>query len=104
MIWTIVKSVLMAFSLTLAMLSVVYTIQARDMRASAPIRIGEARAETPFLVDYAQTRSELLMEALRDRFPQLGLPEPEPEPVNPLSLQALRDRTIKAQQSTRVSR
>ncbi len=94
MIWTIFKSILKALSLTMMMLAAVYTIQSRNANASAPKQIGEERAEAPFLVDYAETRKELLMGFLREKFPELNLPEPKAPPENPLSLKALQQRTL----------
>ncbi|MEM9583511.1 MAG: hypothetical protein AAGA08_10390 [Pseudomonadota bacterium] len=92
MIWTIFKSILAALSLTMMMLAAVYTVQARDAKSAEPRWIGDSYEEKPFLLDYAETRKELLMALLRERFPSLNLPEPEAEPINPLSLEALKSR------------
>jgi hypothetical protein len=74
------------------LLAIVYTEQTRVAREEAPKRIGEERVQEDFLVEYASTRQELLMGFLREQFPSLDLPAPLAEPVNSLSLQALRDR------------
>ncbi len=92
MVKTIFKSLLAAVSVTLMLLAVVYTAQTRDARAHTPRQIGETRAEEPFLVEYAQTRKELMMGFVRERFPSLNLPEPEAEPEGELSLKALHSR------------
>lgn len=93
MLWTIIKSILAAFSLTLMFLTAVYTSQARISASATPRWIGDTQSEAPFLIDYAATRKELLLGFLRDKFPDLNLPEPEEKPQNPLSLQALKERT-----------
>lgn len=90
----LLKSFATAFSLTLMLLAIVYTEQTRSAREDTPRRIGEDFVQDDFLVDYAETRQELLMGFLRDKFPSLNLPEPEAEPVNSLSLKALQNRTI----------
>ncbi len=74
------------------MLAAVYTVQSRDAKSSEPRWIGDSYEEKPFLLEYAATRQELLMGVLREHFPELNLPQPEAEPVNPLSLQALKSR------------
>ena len=61
-------------------------------REAAQKRTGEGGVREVFLVKYPQPRQELLLGFLREKFPDLNLPEPEAEPVNSLSLQALRDR------------
>lgn len=95
MLRTIIKSVATALSLTLMALAAVYTLQSREAAATAPKRIGDARVERPFLVDFAETRKEMVMSALRDRFPGLVPPSPQTKAApDPLSLEALRARTI----------
>lgn len=93
MIMHLIKGFTTAFSLTLMLLAIVYTEQTRMAREAAPKRIGEERVQVDFLVEYTQTRQELLLGFLREKFPDLKLPEPEATPVNSLSLQALQDRT-----------
>lgn len=92
MIRHIFKGTATAFSLTLMLLAIVYTEQSRVARDTAPTRIGETYVAAPFLKDYADTRQELIIGFLRERFPALGLPEPEAGPVNSLSLEALHAR------------
>ncbi len=103
MVRTIIKSILATVSVMLMLLAVVYTAQSRDARAHTPRQIGETRSEQPFLIEYAETRKELLMSFVRERFPDLGLPEPEAEPENKLSLKALHTRamTDRARQAAR---
>ncbi len=100
-LWLSFRCLTVACSMTLMMVATVYTMQQRETRASAPIRIGEERAAQPFLVDYAQTRSRIMVEFLREKFPDLGLPEPvvADEPGSSVSLEALRARTVASQQS-----
>ena len=93
MILHLIKGFTTAFSLTLMLLAIVYTEQTRTDREAAPKRIGETRVQEDFLVEYTQTRQEILLGFLREKFPDLNLPEPEAEPVNSLSLEALRNRT-----------
>jgi len=93
MILHLLKGFTTAFSLTLMLLAIVYTEQTRVARNEAPKRIGEERVQEDFLVEYAATRQELLIGFLREKFPNLNLPEAAAEPVNSLSLQALQDRT-----------
>jgi hypothetical protein len=94
MLKTILKSLLATVSVTLMLLALVYTAQSRDARAHTPTQIGETRAEQPFLVEYAETRSELLMGFVREKFPNLNLPEPEAEAEGQLSLKALHTRAM----------
>ncbi|MEM7471232.1 MAG: hypothetical protein AAF340_07760 [Pseudomonadota bacterium] len=107
MVLTFIKSFLTAISLTMLMLTVVYTVQARDERAAKPTQIGQRVADRPFLVDFIETRQELLLGYFRTRYPQLALPDPTAaEPENPLSLKALHqraynDRVRAAQRATR---
>jgi hypothetical protein len=74
MIYHLFKSFTTAFSLTLMLLAIVYTEQTRMARDNAPKRIGEERVQTDFLVEYAETRQELLLGFLREKFPNLDLP------------------------------
>lgn len=92
MIFHLIKGFTTAFSLTLMLLAIVYTEQTRVDRNSAPKRIGEERVQEDFLIEYAETRQELIVGFLRENFPSLDLPEAEAEPVNSLSLEALRNR------------
>ena len=92
MILHLLKGFSTAFSLTLMLLAIVYTEQTRTTRDATPTRIGERVAHDDFLVEYAEMRQELLMGFLREKFPSLDLPEPEAEPVNSLSLEALQTR------------
>jgi len=94
MIKAIAKSILATFSVVLMMLALVYTAQSRQARAQTPKQIGETRQEQPFLIEYAEARSELLMSFIRERFPSLNLPEPEAEPESELSLKALHTRAM----------
>jgi len=94
MLKVIIKSILATISVVLMMLALVYTAQSRDARAHTPKQIGETRTEQPFLVEYAETRSEMLMGFVRERFPDLNLPEPEAEAENKLSLKALHTRAM----------
>lgn len=94
MILHLLKGFTTAFSLTLMLLAIVYTEQTRVAREAAPKRIGEQRIQEDFLVEYAETRQELLMGFLRENVPSLNLPEPEAKPVNSLSLEALRNRVV----------
>ena len=93
MIRHLLKSITTAFSLTMMLLGVVYTEQSRAEREAAPKRIGEERVQEDFLLEYAETRKELLMGLLRNKFPSLDVPEAEAKPIRSLSLQALRERT-----------
>jgi len=106
MVKTIIKSLLTTASVMLMLMAVVYTAQSRDARAHTPHQIGASPAEPSFFVEYAKTRSELMLGALRERFPALGLPEPEAEPENTLSLKSLHTRAMqdRAKQARAASR
>ena len=86
----ILRCCLAAASFTLMLVALVFTTQARDARQSAPQLIGQERQEVSFLQEFTTTRQEMVFSFLREQFPQLDLPEAEPDP---LSLQALRART-----------
>ncbi|MEP5758177.1 MAG: hypothetical protein ABJ327_02475 [Litoreibacter sp.] len=99
MIRHIFNAVITAFSLTLMLLTIVYTEQIRIAREKAPKRIGEETVQIDFLTEYAHTRQELLIGFLRERFPELDLPEPAPLVENTLSLRAFRERNSQTSHS-----
>ncbi|MCY4335232.1 MAG: hypothetical protein OXC60_11260 [Litoreibacter sp.] len=95
MLLKIIKSFLTAISLTMLGLTAVYTIQARETRAAVPTQIGQRATERPFLLDFIDTRQELLLGYFRENYPQLNLPPPKQtaeKADNPLSLRALHER------------
>ncbi|MEM6595756.1 MAG: hypothetical protein AAF672_13280 [Pseudomonadota bacterium] len=59
-----------------------------------PTQIGQRVAERPFLLDFIDTRQELILSYARERYPQLNLPAPKnaERDDNPLSLRALHQR------------
>lgn len=89
----VIKCSLAAFSVTLMLLALVYTGQARDAREAAPRFIGQGAPDVSYLQDYTSTRQEMVFGFLREHFPQLKLPEAPAEPVPPSSLKALETRT-----------
>lgn len=95
MVWTAIRSVLMAFSLTIMGLATVYTIQTREARDAAPTRIGEVREERSFLADYGDERTRMILKFVQDVFPSAAVPELEEKeaPAGNLSLKALHSRT-----------
>ena len=93
MIRILLKCVIATFSVTMMLLAWSYTIQAREARDATPTQIGAEKVEKPFLVEFTETRQELILGYMRETFPDLHLPEPEAPPPNPLSLQALQQRT-----------
>ena len=106
-LWTAFRSVLMAFSLTIMGLAAVYALQAREARDAAPMRIGETREERSFFADYGEARTRMVLNFVNDMFPDLAVPEVQPEepPTGNLSLKALHSRAaadrFKAQQQGR---
>ncbi len=86
------KCAIATFSITMMLLALSYTVQSRETREKTPTQIGQGTTEKPFLVEFTETRQELIIGYLRETFPTLHLPEPKAEPVNPLGLQALQER------------
>ncbi len=93
----LIKVAFCTASISMLLIVLGYTVDARNDRAGTPSRIGDARVDKPFLVEFTEIRQEMLMGYLRDTFPDLQLPEPQAPPPNPLSLQSLKERTLVSQ-------